>query len=191
VRDLSMLEDPQHWEIHPDLGNPQVSSGACWNVGMTCNGPDAMGVYTDCAPSDLEALQPPERYTSYFIEVLREELGKEVVMLAIGGVPSGGVGALEFHDWRDGPYPMGDVLPEAWEDGLTAAHKQWELGIGPGCTAEIAEGTYIQAVPPARVREVCESLDTTDRRRCCIESICDSDYASAITCLGELIDNAQ
>jgi hypothetical protein len=40
-----------------------------------------------------------------------------------------------------------------------------------------------------RVREVCDSLDTPDGgRRCCIESICNSDYASAIDCLGELID---
>ena len=182
--DYSIMEDSAYFGIHPDLQSPQPSSAICWNAGVTCQGPDAFGVYTDCVPSEHEAMQPTQRYTSYLIEELRDSQGKEVVMLAIAGVPSGGPTALETRDWRES-----DVLPEELEEGTVAAHKQWEFGIGPGCTAEVDVGTYIQALPPLRVREVCESLDTPDGgRRCCIESICNSDYASAIDCLGELID---
>jgi hypothetical protein len=56
-----------------------------------------------------------------------------------------------------------------------------------------------QAVPPVRVRSVCESLDIPDdpatpqdeaEVRCCIESICDEDFSPAIRCLTGLIQNA-
>ena len=43
-----------------------------------------------------------------------------------------------------------------------------------------------------RIREVCESLNTVDEEgqeliRCCIESICDTDFSAAIGCLTGII----
>ena len=94
----------------------------------------------------------------------------------------------------------GDILPDEWADGIDAADKTFEFGIGPGCTGYDADaGTYTgQAIPPVRIREVCESLDVADdpttpedetRVRCCIESICDNDFSPAIQCLGGLIQD--
>ena len=73
--------------------------------------------------------------------------------------------------------------------------------IGPGCTGYDAKsGTYTgQAIPPVRIRDVCESLDRPDdpntpedetRIRCCVESICDDDFSPAIRCLTGLIQQA-
>lgn len=107
----------------------------------------------------------------------------------------GGVEALVFHDWRDPAYPDGDILPDEWDDSVTAAHKQAEFGIGPGCTA--VTPSYVgQAIPPVRIRSVCESLDVPDdpdtpanegKTRCCIESICGDDFSPALRCLTGLI----
>jgi hypothetical protein len=191
LSDVSIMDDDDYWNVHPDTGSRRQSSALCWNAGVTCDGPDAMGVYEDCVASANPAMQPIERYTTYLIDELRGNQGKDVVMLAIAGVPSGGASALQFRNWRDGEYPEGDILPEDDAEGATAAHKDWELGIGPGCTADVGDERYIQAIPPLRVREVCESLDVPEGRRCCIESICDDDYTSAITCLGDVLDAAR
>jgi len=90
-------------------------------------------------------------------------------------------------------------------DDINAAHKQWEFGIGPGCTGvttvvdkETGEESEVftgQAIPPVRIREVCESLNETDedgntKTRCCIESICDDDFSPAVDCLTGIIQDA-
>jgi hypothetical protein len=46
-----------------------------------------------------------------------------------------------------------------------------------------------QAIPPVRVRQVCESLNEGDEVRCCIESICSENFANAIDCLTGLIED--
>ena len=38
-------------------------------------------------------------------------------------------------------------------------------------------------VPPVRVREVCEGLDSEERLGCCIESVCDPDFSFFVGCL--------
>jgi hypothetical protein len=43
---------------------------------------------------------------------------------------------LVYREWKDGPYPMGDLLPDDLANGETAATKEFEFGIGPGCTGE-------------------------------------------------------
>jgi len=83
--------------------------------------------------------------------------------------------------------------------GTRAEDKQFEFGIGPGCTGQTQDGSYTgQAVPPVRIREVCESLNEDDdpltaadesKIRCCIESICDDDFSPAMRCLTDLIQN--
>jgi len=172
------------------------TSAICWNAGVSCDGPDGNGVYSNCQ-STGSALVPVQEY----IDLLRAQ-GRPVVMLGILGVPivternpdppfepvAGGVADLEYRQWRDPEYPDGDILPDQWSEGIDAAYKQYEYGIGPGGTGE-AEGGGVtgQAIPPVRVKEVCQALDTADEIRCCIESICDTDFSHAIRCMTGLI----
>ena len=159
---------------------------------------------------DSEVLHPVSRYQN-FLAYLEDHMSVDVVMLGVLGVPpvtahdpnppyaptEGGVNALVYRDWKDGLYDGtpegGDILPEEWDDGVTAAHKTWEFGIGPGCTGADAEGAFTgQASPPVRVREVCEGLNYVDDHgdtqiRCCIESICDDDFSAAMDCLSGII----
>jgi hypothetical protein len=121
-------------------------------------------------------------------------------MLALSGVPSvtvhnhalpyqpleGGVLDLVYHEWIDGAYPSGEILP-----GEDAATNEYLYGIGPGCTAEDGIGGFHgQAIPPVRVKEVCQALDNDEGTRCCIESICDLQYDRAIQCLTGMLVNA-
>jgi hypothetical protein len=66
--------------------------------------------------------------------------------------------------------------------------KEFQFGIGPGCTGENGMGGFTgQAIPPVRVKEVCEALNEDDKIRCCIESVCDTDFSGAIGCLAGII----
>jgi hypothetical protein len=129
-------------------------------------------------------------------------------MLGILGVPevtahnpdppyqptAGGVLDLVYRNWRDGEFPTGDILPDEFATGVTAADKQFQFGIGPGCTGGNAvDGFTGQAIPATRIQAVCESLnidDTPEGIRCCIESICDDDFSPAIDCLTGIISEA-
>ncbi len=189
----------QYWEINPDTGSKtHATSAVCWNAGVDCGAPDANGIYADCQAIDTGVLHGVEKYLSYLRDELIVGENKEVVMLGILGVPevtaynpeppyqpiAGGVGDLVYRDWKDGPWPDGDII----EPGEDAASKQFELGIGPGCTGEDGMGGFIgQPIPPVRIREVCEGLDEDQKLRCCIDSICDNDYSDAFTCLGGMI----
>ena len=196
-------DDATYWEVSPDLGLPEPSSAICFNAGVSCVDGDDDGTYESCTASDSEVLHPIERYTEY-LRYLREERGKEVVMLGMFGVPpvvahnpeppyepiAGGAIDLVYRQWQDFPFPAGDILPDQWGAGIDAADKEFELGaLGPGCTGTDDTGAFTgQALPPVRLREVCESLDYVDengdqRTACCIESICDNDYSPAIRCL--------
>jgi hypothetical protein len=178
---------------------------------VTCDGPDADGVYSDCHAREDAGLQPLSRYVDFLVEEQRGKLGKEVVMLGIIGVPevtahdpdpphgpiAGGEADLVYRDWRDGLVTEGgDILPEDADDGITAAIQQHSFGIGPACTGQLPDGTYSgQATPNTRVMEVCHALDRVDEdgdveARCCIESICSADFSPAIDCLTELIEAA-
>ncbi|MEM6290811.1 MAG: hypothetical protein AAGA54_06080 [Myxococcota bacterium] len=215
VQNYDIMTDATYQEVEPGSGMPESSSAICWNAGVSCQGPDANGVYSDCASSSTaETLQPISRYTNYLINSLREDQGKEVVMLGILGVPevtqrnevapfeplAGGVFDLEYRNWRDGEFTGipggGDILPDEFAGGVTAADKQFDFGVGPGCTGgDAVNGFTGQAIPPVRVKEVCESLnidngDGTEDIRCCIESICDDDFSPAIKCLAGIIGEA-
>ena len=105
---------------------------------------------------------------------------------AVVAIRDGGVFDLVYRDWVPS-----DILPG---DPKSAAQKQYEFGIGPGCS-NAATG---QAVPPVRVKEVCESLNIPDdpntpdidgELRCCIESICDTDFSNAINCLAGILQD--
>jgi hypothetical protein len=210
IEDFSIMEDPAVQSINPNSGMPEPSSAICWNAGMSCTGPDAMGVFSSCEPQE-GGLQEISRYTSFLVDELRGTQGKEVVMLEIVGVPpvtahspeppyqptSGGAFDLVYRNWVDGPWPAGDILPDEWADGVTAADKQFDFGIGPGCTGTDAMGDFTsQALPPGRMLEVCQALDYVDdatgeqRYRCCIESICDQAHDAAADCLVGLIQDA-
>ncbi len=202
--DPANVNDPtysQYWEVNPAKGtkdNP--TSAVCFNSGSTCIDNNADGIYESCMSEDKGVLQPIERYISYLKEVLIKGKNKQVVMLGILGVPpvtarnplppfeptDGGVFDLVYRDWL----PT-DILPGDTKDAPT---KQYEFGIGPGCS-NAATG---QAVPPVRVKEVCESLNVPDdpatpnndaKLRCCIESICDTDFSNAINCLAGILQN--
>jgi len=203
VKDYAIMDDPTLQEVNPDNGMSQASSAICWNAGVQCGAPVG-GVYPDCTSREAEDLQPISRYTNYLIDDLRESQGKEVIMLGILGVPlvtdhnpeapfeptAGGVLALEYRDWVDGQYPAGDILPAEFAANVNAADKTFDFGVGPGCTGEDGLGGFTgQAIPPVRIKEVCESLNLEgeDGIRCCIESICDTDFSPAINCLAGII----
>ena len=210
VMDYTIMQDENLQETNPDNGNKQASSAICWNAGVECTGgPDANGAYAECHSRDMAGMQPVSRYTNYLVQQLREVENKEVIMLGILGVPevtehnpnapfqptAGGVFSLEYRNWRDGEYPTnGDILPDEFATGETAADKQFDFGIGPGCTGgDAVNGFTGQAIPPVRIKEVCESLnldDTPEGTRCCIESICDDDFSDAIGCLTGIIGQA-
>ncbi|HWB75815.1 MAG TPA: vWA domain-containing protein [Nannocystaceae bacterium] len=201
-----VMTDMQWQEDNPDTMMPVPSSAICWNAGMSCDGPDGNGVYDNCH-STGDALFPTDEYSA-----LLQGLGRPVVMLGILGVPevtahaeeppyqptAGGVMDLEIRDWRDPEYPTGDILPDDWAEGRDAAHQTWVYGIGPGCTGEDGNGGFTgQAIPNVRVQEVCQALDVADDPdtpmseaavRCCIESICDTDFSDALRCLAGLIE---
>ncbi len=227
VRDFNIMADPLFMEVDPNSGLPQPSSALCWNAGVECTGLDAStGHYTGCAARDIDAagmlagpdqavLHPLSRYTDLLSGL--EAQGHEIIMLGVLGVPpvtehaavpphqptAGGLDALIYRNWQD-PDVLGggDILPDEWNDGVRADNKQFEFGIGPGCTGyEPATDTYTgQAIPPVRIRQLCESLDVPDdpatrdvdetRVRCCVESICGDDFSPAIQCLTGLIQQA-
>ena len=193
-----------YWEINPEAGmKTQATSAVCWNAGVDCGAPDGNGVYADCNSIDTGVLHPKTRYENYLKDELIAAQNREVIMLGILGVPpvtahndmppfeptAGGVDALVYRQWRDGPYPAGDILPTE-DDDVTAATKEFEFGVGPGCTGEDGMGGFTgQAIPPVRVKEVCQSLNEGDKVRCCIESICDDDFSDAIGCLTGIIQS--
>ncbi len=206
VTDPSVMMDPAFQEDHPETGMPVPTSAICWNAGVSCDGPDGDGVYSNCT-STGDNLRPVDEYIDFL-----QGQDRRVVMLGIVGVPpvtdrnpdppfqplAGGVLDLVYRDWRDPDYPNGgDVLPDDWDQGFDAAYKEYQFGIGPGCTGEDGMGGYTgQAIPPVRVKEVCQSLDIADNPetsedeteiRCCMESICDTDFSPALRCLTGLI----
>lgn len=184
----------QYWELDPQSGSKAPSLAICWNAGVECGEPDSEGVYADCSASDKGVLHPLERYVDFLAAT-----GKPILMLDLLGVPpvtahaqvlpfqpiAGGFAELIHRDWREGNYPIGDLLPG---DQGNAASKQFEFGIGPGCFGESELGEFTgQALPPVRSTQLCQQLEADGDPRCCIESSCDSDYSAAVGCLAGVI----
>jgi hypothetical protein len=192
-----------YWEINPETGTKtQATSAVCHNAGVNCGAPDGNGVYAGCNSIDTGVLHPLSRYLTYLQDELIADQNKEVIMLGILGVPvvtahnplppfeptAGGVMDLVYRQWKDGAYPVGDLLPDDVDDEATAATKEFEFGIGPGCTGENGMGGFTgQALPNVRIQEVCEALNEEEQIRCCIESVCDTDFSDAIGCLTGII----
>ena len=192
----SAIADELYWEVDPSTGMVAPSPAVCWTAGVQCDGPDANGFYSSCAPTD-SPLTATEVYVELF-EELREVRGKHVFMLGALGVPpvtshnqewpfepiEGGIFDLQPRQWTED-----DLLPSDASEGLTIEDKQFATGIGPGCTEIGRDDQPLgQASPPLRVAAVCDALDITDangepQTRCCIESICDEDFSVAINCL--------
>jgi hypothetical protein len=207
------VENTTYWNINPELMIPQATSAICFNSGVSCADDNGDGIYEGCTSTDSEVLHPIDRYISYF-DYLTGNQGKNVVMLGILGVPevvahnpeppyqpiAGGAVDLLYRNWIDFPYPNGDILPPEWDADppVRAVNKIFEFGeLGPGCTGQDDLGNFTgQALPPVRVRQVCESLNFVDEEsgeevvRCCIESICDTDFSPAIRCLTGVISEA-
>ena len=198
VNDWTLMENEAYQNENPVTGLPGPTSAICWNAGVSCT--ENNGIY-DCESSTDNGMHPVSRYTAV-LDGLRAT-GKEVIMLGILGVPEvlahnseppyeptvGGAADLTYRDWIDGEYPIaGDILPDEWDAGVTADDKTYAFGMGPGCTGQTEGGEFTgQAIPPVRIKEVCESLNGEDGIRCCIESICDDDFSPAIECLTGLI----
>ena len=191
--DPGNVDDPafnQFWEDFP--GTPgqkkDPTSAVCWNASMTCLDADDDAIYESCTPEDKGVLFPSAIYTDMLADTF-ETAGKPVFMLLLTGVPSvtahapeaphgpiaGGVLDLVHRQWTPA-----DILPG---DPKTAALKQYEFAIGPGCS-NAATG---QAIPPGRLQSICGSLDQPGELRCCIESICDPSFAGAIECLADML----
>ncbi len=203
--DPQMVNDPmynQYWENDPMTGNKnEPTSAVCFNAGVSCIDNNADGIYESCMSEDKGVLQPLQRYIGYLKSQLIEKENKQVIMLGILGVPkvtehnpvppyqptAGGVFDLVYRMWN-----QSDILPG---DPKTPQQKEYEFGIGPGCT-DAATG---QAVPNTRVTDVCQALDIKDdpntasneaKIRCCIESICDDDFSDAINCLAGILEQS-
>jgi hypothetical protein len=207
------IENTTYWNVNPEIEIPQATSAICFNSGVSCADDNGDGIYEGCSATDSEVLHPVERYISY-LDYLTDGQKKDVVMLGILGVPevvahnpdppfqpiAGGAVDLLYRNWIDFPYPAGDILPAEWDEDppRRAANKIFEFGdIGPGCTGTDDTGAFTgQAIPPVRERQVCESLNFIDDEtgdevvRCCIESICDTDFSPAIRCLTGVISEA-
>ncbi|MEE9382608.1 MAG: vWA domain-containing protein [Nannocystaceae bacterium] len=199
--------DKAFWETNPENGKPGMTSAICWNAGTECDD-NGDGTY-ECSSREGE-LRPLDRYRDY-LNYLIDDKEKAVVMLGIVGIPlvtahadappyqptEGGVFDLKYRDWDDAEYPDGDILPDDWaaDPRRGADHQKYSFGIGPGCTGKDEDGEFTgQAIPPRRIRDVCESLnreadgdDEPAKIRCCMESICDDDFSAAINCLAGLI----
>jgi hypothetical protein len=198
VKDYSIMTNDSYFASLN--GEKLPSSAICWKAGVTCNGPDANGVYVNCFSDDSDdVMQPVSRYTNFLTKYVREGLGKEVVMLGILGVPpvtahnpkpphepiAGGVHDLVYRKWRNS-----DILEEDMLVGIDADYQQWSFGIGPGCTGIDDMGNVTgQAIPPVRMKEVCQALDYDGKVRCCIESVCDEDFSAALGCLTDVIQD--
>ena len=196
VKDYSIMTDDDFFASLD--GEKLPSSAICWNAGVKCSGPDANGVYINCTSDDSDdALHPMSRYNDFLQKNIRVGLDKEVIMLGILGVPpvtehnpnpphepiAGGVDDLVYRKWRDT-----DILPEDAMLGHDVDYQQWSFGIGPGCTGDDGMGNITgQAVPPVRIKEVCQGLDYDGKIRCCIESVCDDDFSAAVGCLTDVI----
>jgi hypothetical protein len=191
--DPANKDDPefnQYWEDLPGMpgikGDP--TSAVCWNGSMTCVDDDANGIYEVCEAEDKGVLFPRSRYTDMLADTF-EAAGKPVFMLVMAGVPgvtahapeaphgpiAGGVLDLVHRQWT-----QEDILPGDFDSW---AQKEYEFGIGPGCT-NAATG---QALPPGRIQDVCEALDQPGELRCCIESICDANFGGAMDCLADML----
>jgi len=198
VSDYSIMTNPSYFaELD---GQKLPSSSICWKAGVTCNGPDANGVYINCRADDKQGeLHPLSRYVNFLTKYVRDDLGKEVVMLGILGVPpvtahnpksphepiEGGVHDLVYRKWRES-----DILPEDAAKGIDADYQQWSFGMGPGCTGVDGQGNVTgQAIPPVRMKELCESLNYDNKIRCCIESVCDEDFSAALGCLTDVLQD--
>jgi hypothetical protein len=198
-------DDPmynQYWEDLPGMpgvkGDP--TSAVCWNAGTECPDADMNGQY-ECVSADKGVLQPLDRYKNYLQDILIEQKNKQVVMLGILGVPpvtmhnpdppyqptAGGVFDLIYRDWV-----QADILPG---DMKTPERSSTSSASGRAAATPMTG----QAVPPVRIKEVCESLNVADdpntpgneaQLRCCIESICDSDFSAAIDCLSGILQEA-
>ncbi len=190
VSDYTMMSDTSLMELFPATGQPSASSALCWNAGTDCDGPLPDGTY-DCTAVADDNLQPLTRYTNYLEDTLAQDMLKPVYMLGLLGVPAvtqrmnrapftplaGGIADLQVRDWTEA-----DVLPEDAAMGVTAADQQFSYGVGPSCSRPEST-TGRQGIPPLRISEVCEGLSGADSQRCCIESICDDDYAAGMRCL--------
>jgi hypothetical protein len=194
IGDVALMTDASYYNVDPSTGMAAASSALCYNAGVQCSGPDAGGIYADCTSID-GPLQPVTRYTDFLAQYLRDDLGKQVFMAGLIGVPtvtshnpdppfepvSGGVFDLVVRNWQNGQYPAGDIAPTEWAQGVTAADKEFLFGVGPACTGlDAMGGLTSQAIPSQRVMDVCQALDFNDgvgdRSRCSLESICDADY---------------
>ena len=193
IDDFSIMQDPQWWNTNPDTGQPAASSALCWNAGVSCDGPDGNGVFSNCSASTGTPLEETSRYTGYLRDELVGVQHKPVEFFAINGVPAvtqyddappyaptaGGENDLLVRQWRDAPYPGGDLLPDDVEAGITAEDKTFQFGIGPACTGQTVMGDFTgQAVPNLRLLEVCHALDDDARaqQHCFVDSVCSESY---------------
>ena len=159
----------------------QASSAICFNAGAQCDGPDGRGVYGDCESHSEADLWLIDRYIDFLLDH-EATAGKRVTMIPLVGVSPDG--SIEYRTWRAGIYPAGDVLPTQAAAGIDADDLNYSFGaIGPGCIAETEIGDFLQALPPIRIREVCEAVGAADQGTCCMGSICDPTFSGALDCL--------
>jgi hypothetical protein len=203
VDDYTVMENEAYFNDNPNTGTAQASSALCWNAGVECEGPDAMGVYSDCTPVVDGPLEETDRYVLYLRDDLVIGQDKRVDFLSIGGVPTvteyddvppyaptaGGLFDLVVRNWQDGVYPAGDILPDDDANGIDAADKHFTFGIGPGCTGEHLAGGFTQAIPNPRVQQVCQALEggLDSPPHCFMDSICAPTFDGAMTTLAAVV----
>jgi hypothetical protein len=164
--------DPDHASDFLPADGSTPTHALCWHAGVECTG--GPGVYDECHASGDEhaLLQPLERYLDLLrsIEARKREIDPDarVIVELIAGVPPG-------YDWGQSAITYADASdPE----------EQREYGIGAGCTNNSTEPP-LSARPPVRELELAEATRIGDRHNAI--SICEDDYAPALTDLAQAI----
>ena len=193
-RDLARRSAGTPGSSAPAATRPPASTASCVSANKDAAGD--VGV-----SADRRGAAPADRATPACSQELQAD--REVIMLGVLGVPevtahaeapphqptAGGVDGLVYRDWRD----------PAVSDGRHPARRVGRRGSTRGRQAvRVRHRSRLhrlrrqqrqltgQAIPPVRIREVCESLDVPDdpataadetEIRCCIESICGDDFS--------------
>lgn len=167
----SQIYDAQALWSSPERG---ASSAVCWNAGVQCDG--GPGVYDGCEAVDKDfdgnptspgagVLYPVSRYVDGLTDLADQKQRRggngQVLVAVIAGVPQ--------------DYPQTGQVVYADSDD---PQFNLEYGIGPGCgrgTETIADPP---GIPPVRLLDFAEAMQTTEQRN--VFSICEDEYAVAL-----------
>ena len=197
-----------YWEVNPETRapRPRRPRRCAGTPASTAARPDGNGIYADCMSADNGVLHPLEPLQQLPARAPscreREQRGHHARdprrPRGHGPQPQPALPAdrpaastrSSTASGVDGAYPGGDILPG--DDGDDAAQKEFGVRDRTGLHGRGRHGRVQRARRSRRSasrRSAKSSTSTTMLRsiRCCIESICDSDFSDALRCLSGII----